>query len=214
MALNIAEVVLRATAEGWATVNCDLGDFRKQAVAGGLVEMPVRTGEKAVQILRPRSREQAMRRSLSAVHGTGAQPLHTDGAHHPAPPDLIVMAAAARSPTPTLLWRPTLDDWWREHTTTGVFLVDGGRRRFLATAEDASGLRFDPGCMTPRDPHARRLAVAMAAAVDHATPHWWSEPAELLVIANRTALHARAAVAHGDADRTLRRVAFCGTIRG
>ena len=213
MAVDVPDEVRRALVVGWSKVRCPLAEFRRQASAHGLAEAPARAGEPAMQVLMPMTQGRARRRSLSAVHGTGAQPLHTDGAHQPAPPDLVVLAAAAASPTPTLLWRPPDDRWWHEHTTTGVFLVDGGRRRFLATARDVSGLRYDPVCMTPLDPPARRLADALAAAAHLASPHVWNDPEELLLIANRTVLHARAAVAPDDADRSLRRVAYYGSMR-
>lgn len=212
MGLDLADVVLRATNEGWATVTASAADFRKQALAGGFVEVAGRTGQEALQVLQPRRQSEARRRSLSALHGLGAQPLHTDGAHLYSPPDLVLLAAETPSSTPTLLWKPIESQWCRDDATTGVFLVDGGTRRFLASAEDATGLRFDPGCMSPRDPFARRLAAAIASASQHATEHRWLRTDELLIIGNRTALHARAPVSVGDLGRRLRRVAFCGTI--
>lgn len=213
MAVDLLADLDRAQAMGWVKLRCSLVELRTQASAHGLVEAPSRIGEPAVQVLTPKTQKQARRRSLSAIHGVGTQPLHTDGAHQPAPPDFVVLAASSASSTPTMLWRPPDDLWWREHATVGVFLVDGGRRRFLATARDASGLRYDPVCMTPLDSHARRLAAALDGAVQLAYPHAWSDPEELLLIANRTALHARAAVTPNDADRSVSRVAYYGSIR-
>lgn len=212
--MDFAGAAAEAAALGWTTVRAELGAFRSAAQRHGLCEVPVRGGEQTVDVLRPVGPDRARRRSMSAVHGTGAQPLHTDGAHHDDPPALVVLCAAASSRTPTLLWRPPPDsERWRRALSVGVFKVDSGRRQFLATASGPSGIRYDPTCMTPCDARARSLAAALADATHDAIPHSWADPNELLVIDNRVALHARASVADGDTGRTLRRVAFQGRIR-
>lgn len=213
--LDFGVAVDRARSEGWATLPGSLPDFRAWAFVSGLSEVTTRRGADAMDLLRPVAREAARPRSLSARYGIGAQPLHTDGAHQVVPPDLIVLQAAAASSTPTLLWKPPNEPWWREHWNHAVFVVNNGRRSRLATAALRSGgFRFDPGCMSPGDARARALARELEAAARLAFEHRWDGQGQLLIIDNRSALHARAAVGAADRDRALVRIAFTTGDRG
>ncbi|WP_081997064.1 TauD/TfdA family dioxygenase [Microbacterium sp. ZOR0019] len=137
--------------------------------------------------------------------GTGAQPLHTDGAHLRRMPDIVILSAAAPTPTPTLLYRPGSASLEQR---SGVFRVGGGRGTFYAGAIDGAGRwRYDPGCMAPTDAEAREAADQFRAMSDAAERHEWSRQGEVLVIANRHVLHARAAAADAD-SRRLHRVAL------
>jgi hypothetical protein len=89
-----------------------------------------------------------------------------------------------------------------------MFLIRNGRDSFFAPAFSGSGYRFDPGCMTACDMRSNQVALHFASAFDRATEHQWTAGGQLLLIDNGSALHARSAVAEGDTDRELTRVAF------
>jgi alpha-ketoglutarate-dependent taurine dioxygenase len=142
----------------------------------------------------------------------GEQPLHTDGAHLPIPPDVVVLSALTVSTTPTLLWT-NLATCLRDARTRcalqdGVFLATNGRQTFLTTAVSATGLRYDPVCMAPRDARARSAAALLADTRMLAFPYDWDDPSKLLLIDNTATMHARSAVAEGDKGRVLQRIAF------
>ncbi|WP_236825533.1 MULTISPECIES: TauD/TfdA family dioxygenase [unclassified Blastococcus] len=90
----------------------------------------------------------------------------------------------------------------------GLFMVSSGKERFLAAARDAEGWRYDPGCMSPCDQRAREAVGYFESVAANAYSHHWTEPDQVLVIDNRRALHARAAVSAADGDRALTRVAY------
>lgn len=173
--------------------------------------MPQARGGAGTSLLKPSSRSEAPTRSLSAIYGFGAQPLHTDGAHLPVPPDLVVLHAAAPNSTSTVVWRIP------EHSAAdldhGVFVVHGGSSSFLAHARAGDRLRFDPGCMKAADHVARRVATYFEEARTAAHVHRWMKADTVLFIDNRGALHARDAVADGDRARVLTRLTFRRRVR-
>ena len=68
--------------------------------------------------------------------------------------------------------------------------------------------RYDPGCETPCDARAREVQGYFEQQFSHASAHEWSAAGQVLVVDNRRALHARAAVADGDLERELTRIGF------
>ncbi|MBN8881951.1 MAG: hypothetical protein J0H73_06510 [Salana multivorans] len=160
-----------------------------------------------VSTLRPMEQERAPARTLSAVHGLDAQPLHTDGAHLRKTPDLIVLYAASPSSTGTAIWkldqRPSV-------ISSGVFTVRGNEGSFLAHAYASRRLRYDPVCMSPSDQLAKEAKEFFEGARERAYIHAWSAGETLLFIDNRNSLHAREVVADAaDAEsRVIERVAF------
>lgn len=208
----LTQLVIDAHAVGWCTARVPLGEFRRLAASEGWEEVKVRQGDPVMSELTPRSRGAARPRSLSATYGLDAQPLHTDGAHLEAPPDFVVLQALESSPTPTLLWniRKELSrqpSGLLDSVDQGVFLVRNGRRSFYSTVTSRLGVRFDPGCMAPCDERARVVEEWLRQAIDWSVPHEWRDDATLLLIDNRSTLHARAAI-RGDTKRVLHRVAF------
>lgn len=179
-----------------------------QAGALGLTAVPNRRGEPAVRELRPTTRDAANPASLSAQVGLGEQLLHTDGAHLRRPPDYVILWCTETSATPTRVWNP----WTKVLTSPdrkGVFIVRSGGDTWLTTALKAGQLRFDPGCMTPADAAARRLAAALQAPpAGEVQQVVWDTPGTVLLIRNRRVLHGRAAVADGDLGRRVSRVAY------
>lgn len=218
--VEFTDLVAGAQRDGWIAAAGDIEAIRRQAAAQGWSEVPVRRGEQPVSVLRPVRPGSARPRSLSAQYGLGDQPLHTDGAHLASPPDLVVLAASGPSRTPTRLWNydrmtrvkegmtRVKEGQLRAALSHGMFLVNSGRDSFYAPVIDRGRWRYDPGCMTPCDARARHVAEYLAAQLDGARTWEWAQAGQVLVIDNRSVLHARAAVAGGDEDRALTRVAF------
>lgn len=188
MTLELSKIRRSLVRFGWATASgtlkdVDLALLRERSSARPRQLTPV-------DILRPHSQEDAPRRSLSAMVGLGAQPLHTDGAHLRRPPDVIVLASALPSTTPTVVFRP---DWATVPSGAhdGIFTVRGNGVSFLAPAWDYHRLRYDPGCMAPSDHLAREAQEYFASARSGAHVHEWDTPNQLLFIDNKRVLHAR-----------------------
>jgi hypothetical protein len=89
-----------------------------------------------------------------------------------------------------------------------MFLVRSGRDSFYAPALSGSCYRYDPGCMTPCDARAREVQEYFEQQLSRAFAHEWSGADQVLVVDNRRVLHARSAVADGDLERELTRIAF------
>ncbi|SEC07042.1 Taurine catabolism dioxygenase TauD, TfdA family [Nocardioides exalbidus] len=105
----------------------------------------------------------------------------------------------------TAYWK--LAEGTRDDLAHGLFTIDDGVSRVLAPAYANARFRFDPGCMTPADSRARRVVDFFVDALASATEFEWSEPNQVLVINNRTVLHARAD-AQADPDRQMQRLMF------
>jgi Taurine catabolism dioxygenase TauD, TfdA family len=200
--------------KGWALGSGDIESVRKRAALLGWVEVAPRRGDATVSALRPAAANTAHPKSLSAVYGLGQQPLHTDGAHMQEPPDVLVFISTRPSATPTRLWPPESGVRRRRPSNTtsalshGMFLVRGGRDSFYAPALSRSGYRYDAGCMTPCDARAREVQEYFEQELSRASTHEWSAAGQVLVVNNRRALHARSALADGDLERELTRIAF------
>ncbi|GAW49673.1 uncharacterized protein PD653_4024 [Nocardioides sp. PD653] len=207
---QLTELVAAARKDGWASGTGKLEVLRVQAQWLELTPMASRRGQSRVDVLRPVDPGDAPRRSLSATYGSGAQPLHTDGAHLSSPPDIVILSAESPSPVPTMLWR---GDHWRtpyevrENLAHGLFIVDDGTARFLAPAFGSGRYRFDPGCMRPADSRARRAFAYFEEALASAIAFNWTEPDQVLVLDNRAVLHARADAA-ATPERELKRLMF------
>lgn len=203
--LDMRTLAQSAVATGWAIGHGEMEEVLEAASAADWSSVPIRRGDAPVAELRPLPAEAAPPRSLSAMVGTGQQPLHTDGAHLRAMPDIVVLAAAVPSQTPTLLYTPSAPTHAQSH---GIFRASFGRRAFYATAVDPEGRwRYDPGCMTPADTLALQATGEINDFATRAIVHEWSEPNLLLVLANRRTLHARAAAVDAS-TRVIRRVAY------
>ncbi|MFI8211889.1 TauD/TfdA family dioxygenase [Streptomyces werraensis] len=203
-------LISEAKKTGWASGLGTLDVIRLEAASLGLVEVANRRGESPVTSLRPRSRDEARKNSLSAQFGKGEQPLHTDGAHLHEPPDLVVLACEKASETPTRLWirkEGNVFFYPPEYVSHGIFLVQNGRDSFYSPAFIDGRYRYDPGCMVPCDARARKVVQFFKDAATAAVEHVWDAPGKLLVIDNRRTLHARAS-AVDDPERLIERVSF------
>lgn len=119
----------------------------------------------------------------------------------------MVLAAEKPSPVPTMLWRGNYRRTAHDILNHGLFKVNDGVSPFLAPVYEGGRYRFDPGCMTPADSRARRALAYLEQALQTATPFFWTEPDQVLVLDNRAVLHGRADAA-ADPERELKRVMF------
>lgn len=188
------------------------------AIAASLGE-PVRACRTAplLHLLMPVAAGDAPAYSLSAAHGLGEFPFHTDGAHHRRPPRWVVMRCAEPGPggRPTLLADgarlPLNERQWRE-VERAVWWVRSGGRGFPTSIvkrwQDQWLVRYDRGCMTPAD-----RAFVAAGELFEETLHGaayvrlqWQRNA-VVVFDNWRMLHARGAADGGDAGiRCLQRI--------
>lgn len=192
---------------GWQLVRGDLVAIAREIAecAGPIRVIRTRKTDDDVRLLRPQSSEVAPPRSLSAQHGCGPFPFHTDGAHLERPPNFLLMASKGvgdqRVPTHVLRFPTTaLSPQLSEDIRLGVFRVDAGANSFYTTSRYDDGvngncIRFDPGCMRPVDPRARRLVQTISAtSPDHS--HSLTDPNEILIIDNLRVLHSRGDASH------------------
>jgi hypothetical protein len=208
LTIDLEDVREELAANGFAVRDGTLADVRLASIIShGWTAAPQKAGA-LVSRLRPMDMTQAPPRTLSAVHGLEAQPLHTDGAHLQRLPDIIVLHAPQPAATPTVVWK--LPDSVPSCLHSGVFTVRGNETSFLAHAYADRRLRFDPVCMSPAD-HLARDAIAYLRSVrSDAYKHQWERGGTLLFIDNRRSLHAREAVLNaGDAEtRVIERAAY------
>jgi len=207
---SLDELVAEVQRFGVASTNGGLDRLASQARIAGWNAIASRPGGKPIEALEPTKDEEAHRRSISAQYGTGRQPLHTDCAHHQAPPDLLLLSVDEPSQVPTLLWGFDSAQFTHQQLTDlreGLFTVRTGSTAFLAPAMEHGRLRYDPVCMTPADPRSMRTAALIESLAETATPFHWNEPGRVLVINNRRFLHARHD-ASDEPQRSIKRMAL------
>ncbi|MGA5181326.1 hypothetical protein ACPCBF_16305 [Streptomyces pseudogriseolus] len=209
---RILEDLLKASkTQGWAVGQATMAQVRRGATMLQWTEVPIRRGGLALSTLRPLDQAEAEPNSLSARHGKGAQPLHSDGAHLRHPPDIVVLACETTSTTPTRLWPRNRYGRYigglPEFVHHGVFLIASGKDSFFATATEGGHLRYDSGCMIPCDARARQSAQYFADQESSVSEHEWNEPGQVLLIDNRRVLHARASAEH-EPEREIQRLSF------
>ena len=206
---DLHQMANEAEGHGWALRAGTLENLLAAVDELGWWRVPTRQGAPSVSLLRPTTQLESHPNSLSARFGMGQLPLHTDGAHLHSPPRFVALTAAAATETPTLLWRvrghPLLavphDAFDR-----GIFIVQGGRRSFLAHARENGIYRFDPVAMSPANQDGRRVATYFESAAELVTAHEWLDAHSVLLIDNAQVVHGRAATRN--AERLVRRVAF------
>ncbi len=213
----LEKLLTDARQNGWSTTtDASLADLALEAerYKRGLSFTHVRNRPTSppIEVLTPTSSDNAPARSLSAMHGEGPQPLHTDGAHHQVPPHIVLLSSRQISSVATWLWRfdtAQLPSTSMHHDLLhGVFTVRSGRSCFLSPAwTHREQLRYDPGCMEPADDRAQRVATFLNSRIEHGTAFSWTTPGQVLAIDNRRVTHAR-----GDAvnepHRTIERLAL------
>jgi alpha-ketoglutarate-dependent taurine dioxygenase len=166
--------------------------------------------------------------SLSAVHGLGTFPFHTDAAHHKVPPRWLLLRCIdpGDSDRATLIIDShdlVLDHEELREVGRAVWNVHTGFKSFLASAlvrclnvrNTVMRLRYDPGCMTIADPSFADAAALLRDSLGKVPPSaidW--EPNHTLVVDNWRVLHARGDAKVDDAGRRhLQRVLSKGSSR-
>ena len=173
-----------APADRLVTLASQFGPVRRRARATSPVE-PLRILE----------RHAARPRSLSALHGAGRFPFHSDFAHWRIPPRYVLLAATSSvdaRPTEVLIWRDLCLDF--TDADNAIFRVRNGQRSFYTPIRNRRPefMRFDGGCMVPANYAATRFADSFESLTTTALPVriQWS-PGDVLVLDNWAALHAR-----------------------
>jgi alpha-ketoglutarate-dependent taurine dioxygenase len=202
---------------GWALTEVGTtADFIALAETFGDI-VPSRTGGPPVDELRPTPASDAPQRSLSAMHGLGPFPYHTDAAHHLVPPRFVFLRLASTTPTKRRTLVAPLPSRFRKRDQDvlehDVWLVDGGRGRFLTSILGTSQgmdspvlIRFDEGCMRPADAAfgaAREVVLGLALQNERAVD--WL-PARAIALDNWRTLHARDSNLAVAEDRVLERI--------
>lgn len=168
---------------------------------------------KTVEILTPKNRDEAHRNSLSDQFGQLPFPFHIDMAHRQIPSRYLVFACSSAdgevAPTYLLHIRDLdLASDERIALETGVFLVKNGRNSFFSNIKQPHSpfLRWDPGCMHPKDPNAILAAKALSNQATHLSVQTinWSTGA-LLIVDNWNMLHARGQVMADHGERSILR---------
>jgi alpha-ketoglutarate-dependent taurine dioxygenase len=182
--------------------------------------VPSRKAPRLIDQLRPISKSQAQPSSLSAQHGTGAFPLHTDTAHWRTPARYILLRAVVAHDKcrPTLIIDTRslpLDASDRHLLKRAVFSVRNGRGSFLTTIlpDDEKFFRFDCDCMFPKTSSASQ-ALSILASAEGLCPQveirWATN--HTLVLDNWRFLHGRAERdGKGQENRLLHRVLVADT---
>lgn len=197
--------------DGLAVTSCSDQEFKDLAYGLG---RPVanRRGGAVIERVSPLASSAARPRSLSAIHGLGPLPLHTDGAHHRSPPRVLLLRLAndVRSHTRTLLKdtrQAELSLREERLLRREQWLVRGGRARTFYSPVilfGTEGLRFDPGCMEPpggTTPLGHLLLSQKLANVPTLSVEWL--PSMTIAIDNRRFVHGREAVSDVDDGRQL-----------
>jgi alpha-ketoglutarate-dependent taurine dioxygenase len=191
--------------------------------------VPMRPHGPTIEILTPTPSSMAPPASLSSLHGVGAFPLHTDGAHHRRPPRWVLL----RCVEPGASQRPTyiadvrsleLDQEQVVELKRAVWRIRNGFRSFLASVilpaklpsrNRETGklfLRYDPGCMTPADVAFMDTAAMLCDHIGKVPPDLVDWDRDLaIVIDNWRVLHGRAPSPTTDTGvRRLERIAVAG----
>lgn len=210
MSLSVLQQLLSdAERYGWASATgTSFGDLQAAVTVSSLETVRTRSTDPPVSVLEPTESKLAHPRSLSALYGTGPQPLHTDGAHLLDPPDYLLLSCEIPSAVPTYLMPVCVDgrvDGPISDLENGLFVVSTGRAKFLSPAVNAARVRYDPGCMTPADSRARYVASYFVDRLKRAETFEWNEPGLVLAVANSAVLHARGDAA-GEPRRSIKRL--------
>jgi hypothetical protein len=197
-------VIVSASAEGITPLLSGLGP---------LIHAASRTDH---HDLIPYEKHAAPPASMSALTGTEAQPMHTDGAYYHLPPRYVILQCLnpGEAYCPTRIWVMDLKQLRREGPAILMrpdwVAQGGGHPAFYCSVLDsergAERIRFDPLCMRPAL-QAGQTADGVRTVLEHfstRTEIEW-ERGSVLVIDNWRCLHARGAGAGDAPSRKLRR---------
>ena len=165
-------------------------------------------GRQRVKRLIARSEAEAPAPSLSANHGLGRFPPHTDGAEDVEPPRYVALWSSATHEAATLLYDgedPLLD----RPLFSRAWLAGVGRRRFYVVPRQTDGdgvrWRLNPDCMRPASSDdCSDESLVLFDRLPKTRVEWRSKQA--LVFDNTRVLHGREALSAEDGERELMRV--------
>lgn len=214
---------------------CDDDDIRKYLNLHGWIKLSSASSEEMQHIVRalgtplpnsrtgaeftdliPYERASAPARSMSAIVGTGDQPMHTDGAHIHDPPRYIALFCLESGGAfcPTNIW--TVDrvklqqDWPLLLTNPSWVFHDGVHQPFYSSVVQSVGgmlkIRFDPCCMKPATSSQFTVADALNLLLQYSQQfsiEWRRNQA--IIIDNWRCLHARGDGSIKAPSRRLRR---------
>lgn len=158
-----------------------------------------------------KTKEEASKKSLSAIYGDKDFPYHTDGAYLRVPPKYVIL----RSPKsiencPTKLCIPNNTEADIKKLMKDVLLVNGGRGRFYSTIleklDEEFRIRFDKDCMRPALPEFD-TSIKLMNKLIRETPkiniNWKAN--QCIIFNNWKLVHSRA-LAINSLDRILERI--------
>ena len=188
---DLGPAVAIAERQGWTVLDTSSSpEHIASVVRGWAVPHGSRDRRVGVERILPRPRVGGPLRSLSAQHGLGPFPFHTDGAHWRDPPRWVLLwCERDEQGRDSLLlpWAALFGEGVARQP--GTFLVRNGRASFFTLVGEFA--RLDLGCMIPQDPSADRIVHAMkAAGARSARRITWTE-GRMLVIDNFATLHGR-----------------------
>ncbi|MFN3191264.1 MAG: TauD/TfdA family dioxygenase [Aureliella sp.] len=159
--------------------------------------VPSRSNGEPVDELTIRNCDAGRESSLTASYGEGAFPFHTDTAYWTTPARFIALQCVVPGRATLLFDSRTwaLDEGcWRDFENS-VFAVKNGRHSFYGNciAKDATTIRYDPACMTPKNSaaHSCEELLAALATQKHDTKRIDWEQGQIVLIDNWRMLHAR-----------------------
>lgn len=155
--------------------------------------------------LRPATVKNARPRSMSALHGKGQFPWHSDGAHWPVPPQYILLVCVSGLPGCASTDVSPIEDFlaFGSGATDELFAVRNGRRSFYSPILSGSRpyIRHDPCCMTPLTEEGGRLQTAVAECAEQQFSRIQWTPGTVAIINNWRCLHRRGAGSDEDCDQ-------------
>ena len=200
---------------GWTTLTSSASNSAERvALSLGRLIPSQRTGLPYVDLV-PHRTEDAAAGTMSSLVGKGAQPLHTDGAHTPAPPHYLIFECLdpGEKRCPTHIWamnlRAIIAD--RDPLLMLPQWVFGDRQRcfygaIVQKTLSAARVRFDPLCMAPASfssPSIREAQSLLKLYSQEYLIDW--EKGSILIIDNFRCLHARGLGSENAPSRRLRR---------
>lgn len=144
--------------KGYTEFTANESEFRSVLDNLGTL-IPSRINGPKIDLIEPKTKEEAHPQSLSAIYGISALPFHTDGAYFKIPPKFILLRCIrinSQIATPTVLIDPLqelkseLKQWleyetWKVYSRSGIFYISILNSKIV----DDHILRYDPVCMNP-----------------------------------------------------------------
>jgi hypothetical protein len=161
-----------------------------------------------------KTKELAHSRSLSAIHGSGMFPFHTDTAFWRTPCRLLTLRAVGgdlRRSTRIIRASHLLEGMSERDLDRACWIVNTGQSSFYTGlvwhTGQLSRFRLDLGCMKPANSTAKSLEPEMkyrCRSVLGLEIQW--KPGRMLILDNWQLLHARSVEVENEGIRTLERI--------